>query len=168
MSFTEHNYTIRAFLAEEVAAYKAIRLEALRQEPGMFGSNYAREAVFTDAQWMERIMNPIATCLGLYYNDELIGITGIMLEPSHPGTAQMTQSYIRLAFRGKGLAKMLYKARLEWAKAKGVRRIVVGHRADNIPSNKTTRHFGFQFTHREPHEWPAGDREDILYYELKV
>jgi GNAT superfamily N-acetyltransferase len=163
---SENVYSIRAFLPEETGAYKTIRLEALLTEPGMFGSNYAREAAFTEEQWLARIINPDAACLGLYCNDELIGITGIMLDKEQQGTAQLTQSYIRKPFRGKGLSGILFETRLEWARERNLKRVEVGNRASNNAAIAANQRFGFRIIRRQPATWPDGGTEDILYYEL--
>jgi RimJ/RimL family protein N-acetyltransferase len=149
-------------------AYKAMRLEALQNEAGMFGSSYAREAAFTDAQWMERIVNPNSACLGLYYKNELAGITGIITDNEHTGLGHMVQSYIRKPHRGKGLSNILYQARLKWAREHNLNRIQVGHKASNIASKAASLRFGFKYTHSEPRTWPDSSVEDVLYYELKL
>ena len=161
-------YTIRCFLPEEVAAYKVMRLEALQTEPGMFGSNYAREAGFTDAQWLDRIINPKVACMGLYCDGELIGITGIITDTEQPELGHLVQSYIRKAYRGKGLTNILYKARIDWAQEHGIKRIEVGHRANNAPSIAATLKAGFKYKNSVSNTWPDGSTEDIVYYELAL
>jgi len=64
-------YSIRRFLPEDMELYKAIRLEALQLEAGIFGSNYAREASFTDQQWMERINGHNIDCLLLSFENKV-------------------------------------------------------------------------------------------------
>ncbi len=145
-----------------------MRLEALQNEAGMFGSTYAREAAFSDAQWMERIANPNSACLGLYYKNELIGITGIIRDHEQEDLGHMVQSYIRKAHRGKGLSTLFYKVRLDWAREHKLKRIQVGHKASNMASKAANQGFGFKYTHSEPRIWPDGSTEDILYYELEL
>ncbi|KAH8889517.1 hypothetical protein GQ53DRAFT_842827 [Thozetella sp. PMI_491] len=53
----------QASVAFYVAKYKPFRLQALQTDPSCFGSNYAREVAFTDEQWEQRILKPIATVL---------------------------------------------------------------------------------------------------------
>jgi hypothetical protein len=74
-------YSIRRFLPEDMELYKAIRLEALQLEAGMFGSNYAREASFTDQQWIERINGHNSDCFGLFYGDQHCGFKYVTREP---------------------------------------------------------------------------------------
>jgi ribosomal protein S18 acetylase RimI-like enzyme len=46
-------------MTEIVKRYKHIRLMGLQLSPSAFGSNYAREAAFTDDIWVRRITNPL-------------------------------------------------------------------------------------------------------------
>ena len=164
----EHNpYSIRPFTAVEVELYKAMRLEALELEAGMFGSNLARELSFSDEQWMDRITNPVSGCFGLFCGDELIGITGIIIDNKEkPGEAYMTQSYIRKAHRGKGLSRMLYEIRLQWAKEHGIKRLVIGHRENNLVSKAANQRYGFTYSRSESRTWGDGAVMDNLIYEL--
>ena len=164
----EISYSIRPFLPEEVEIYKAMRLEALQLEPGMFGNSHALEAAFTNEQWLARLTDPYRACFGLFFNGELIGITAIITEQEKPGEAYMTQSYIRKAHRGKGLSRLLYEARLAWAKEHDVKRLIIGHRRSNATSKAANQHYGFRYTHNESRTWPDGATEDMLYYVLDL
>jgi RimJ/RimL family protein N-acetyltransferase len=166
MQAVEPIYTIQRFTPANVEAYKAIRLEALQTEPGMYGNSYAMEAAFTDEQWMDRIMKPGQARFGLYAGDELIGLTGIIIEDEEKGDAYMTQSYIRQEHRGQKLSRLLYEARMAWARANGIRRLIISHKATNYASKAANQRFGFCYTHSESRTWPDGSTEDNLFYEL--
>ncbi len=160
-------YTIRPFTVKDTMAYKAVRLEALQREPGMFCSSYATEAAFTDEQWQGRIMGSNQSRFGLYYGEELIGITGIIIEDAAREEAYLTHSYIRKEHRGKGLSRLLYEARIAWAKERGIKRLLISHRASNTASMKANQKFGFRYTHKSSQTWPPdGTVEDLLHYEL--
>ncbi len=161
-------YTIRQLQLSDLAVYKAMRLEALATEPGFFGNSYGTEAVYTNDIWEERLTNPLKACFGLYYNDELIGITAVLATPEAPTVGYMTQSYIRKAHRGKGLSAMLYDARIAWAKAQGIKTLTIGHRLSNVTSKKANQHYGFVYTHSESRIWPDGATEDMVNYALKL
>jgi len=162
------HYTIRVFSLKDVQLYKNIRLEALQSEPSFFGSNYAREAAFTEEEWLSRINNNSSACFGLFYNEELIGLTGIYIDPDNAALGQLAQSYIRKEFRGKGLSALLYDARIAWARDRGLNSLQVGHRENNIASKRANQHHGFKYTHREAVNWPGGSTGDILYYLLEL
>ncbi|HTH81295.1 MAG TPA: GNAT family N-acetyltransferase [Mucilaginibacter sp.] len=164
----DHQYTIRGFLPEEVKQYKTIRLESLQLEAAVFGSNYAREAAFTAEQWLMRIAQPNSDCFGLYCDGELIGLTGIVIDKADPTLGHMTQSYIREAYRGRGLSRLLYDTRLAWAKQHQLQTLRIGHRESNTVSKAANQRYGFKFSYREPCTWPDGTDEDILYYDLQL
>lgn len=159
-------YTIRRFVTADVDAYKLIRLEALQTEAGMFGRSYIEEAAYTDEVWVNRVNNPDGACFGLYCDNELIGLTGIIKEDKDLNEAYMTQSYIRKQHRGRHLSRMLYEARLKWAKEHNIERLIIGHRASNLASKAANQHYGFKYTHNTERTWSDGSTEDMLYYEL--
>ncbi len=160
------NYTIIPFTIADKEAYKQIRLESLLKEPAVFGSNYAREAAFEEAEWGNRLLNPDAASFGLYRGSTLIGTTGILI--IEPGVALLIASYIRAAYRGKGLSALLYEARIAWAKAKGIKSIIVSHRKSNTASRAANQHFHFQYTHEEMTTWPDGQQEENVFYRLEL
>lgn len=160
------NYGIRHFDAPEWPAYKAMRLEALQSEPAFYGSTYAAEAQRTDEDWEQLISNPRAASFGLYHGNELVGITGIVALRDEPMHAKLVASFIREAHRRKGLSSLLYEARIHWARDRRFEKLIVSHRASNVASKRANQHFGFQYTHTEPCEWPDGNTEDHVFYEL--
>jgi RimJ/RimL family protein N-acetyltransferase len=161
------SFSIRRFLPEDVSAYRAIRLEALQMEPGMFGNSHATESSYEDRVWQARLENPLVACFGLYHAKTLIGLTSIVSDEEKPGEAYMTQSYIRKAYRGRGLSRMLYEARFAWAKEQGIQRFIIGHRESNLVSKAANQRYGFKYTHRVARVWPDGAAEDMLYYMLE-
>ena len=62
--FIDENYEITRrmpFLEQistnNVLAFKTVRLWALQDSPGAFGSTFARESQFPDAEWLRRAAN---------------------------------------------------------------------------------------------------------------
>lgn len=163
------NYHIRQFAPEESDIYKTIRLEALQLEPGMFSNSYVLEAAFPDENWIRSLSDPDMARFGLYSDDELIGLTSIVINKEDKDEAYMTQSYIRKAHRGKGLSGILYEARIAWAKQHNVKRLHIGHRESNIASKAANQKFGFIYKYRESRNWPPDSvQEDMLFYELHL
>jgi RimJ/RimL family protein N-acetyltransferase len=165
----DSSYTIRRLFHEDVEIYKAMRLEALQLEAGVFGSSYSRENVFTNEQWLSRLTGQNTAFFGLFYQQELIGITGIVIDWDDKELAHMVQSYIRKAHRGRGLSRLYYDARLQWARNyPGLKIVRTGHRESNITSKAANQHYDFKFAYRESTDWPDGTTEDVLYYDLKL
>lgn len=145
---------------------KAIRLEALQTDPGVYGSTYARESGYDEAAWRAWIASP-GRCMFLLLEEEApVGLTGVITDRDDPTTAVCVASYLKPAYRGQKLSRIFYQARIDWARGRGYRRLVVGHRASNTASMRANQAFGFQETHREPHTWPDGTSEPEVLYEL--
>ena len=159
-------YHIRQLGIGDKEAYKNVRLEALAVEPTVFCSNYKREAAFEEAEWLIRLDGTNSASFGLYYGNLLIGITGIII--SQPGEGTLVASYIRKEHRGKGLSAMLYQARLDWARSRHLKQIIVSHRKSNLASQRANQHFGFRYTHEEVILWPDGIEESNVYYCLEL
>ncbi|KAI1843404.1 hypothetical protein JX265_006230 [Neoarthrinium moseri] len=120
--------------------YKPFRLNALKQDPGAFGSTYEREIAFNDDHWRKRLYNPLAktfVVVGLYDGRVLSAATlwGPMPESkliSSPSPAAATTSDVvdgtrePLSFqitavwtcpeaRGRGLGRTVVKAAIAQA-----------------------------------------------------
>lgn len=145
---------------------KAIRLEALQTETGVYGSSYAREAAFDEPTWRAWSAGPRKAIFLLYDDETLVGVTGVMAHWDDPTAALCIASYLRASYRGRKLSRVFYQARIEWARAQGFTRLLVGHRASNLPSMHANQAFGFRETHREPHTWHDGTEEPEVHYEL--
>jgi RimJ/RimL family protein N-acetyltransferase len=169
MDSTEKDkYILRRLLPAQWADYKSIRLEALQTNPEMFGSNYAREAAYIDSDWISFLENESRAIFGLYHDKSLVGLSAVTIDKNDETSAVLYASFIRLAHRGKGLSKLFYEARIEWARQKGCKSIVVSHRSGNLSSKAANQKFGFQYTHTEEVSWPDGQRADEVMYVLKL
>jgi len=166
---SEFGYTIRRFTPADVHIYKAIRLEALQTEPGMFGNSYDMEAAMPSSAWQERVIDRGAARFGLYHGNELVGTASVVVvNKDIPYEGYMTQSYIKRSYRGMGLSQMLYDARIRWAREHGITQLIIGHRRINEASRRANQRNGFIYTHSEPKLWPDGATDDMLYYKLML
>lgn len=165
---TKDNYTLRRLLPVEWKEYKSIRLEALQTNPDMFGSNYLKEAAYSQNEWVALLENDARAIFALYDNDLLIGLTGVALKKEDTTTAILFASFIKKQYRGKGLSELFYQARIDWALYKKCKSIVVSHRAGNDISKAANQRFGFIYTHSENVTWPDGISADELMYSLQL
>lgn len=157
------SFKILPLTLENLDEYKAIRLQALQTDPGVFRRSYKEEAAMPDEFWSQRLTNPKGTIFGLFNDAELIGITAILIEPE--GHGYMTHSYILPEYRGQNLSKIFFEKRIEWVQEKGLKRIVVNHRKNNLASKAAILKSGFIYTHSEKIQWPDGSFEEVIYYE---
>jgi len=105
----------------------------------------------------------------LFDEKKLIGITATFTWRGDKtgATALLAMSYIDPGYRGRGLSRMLYEARLNWIAAQPqFRKVIVGHRASNEASRRANQRFGFVKIDRAARTWPDGAVEDEITYEL--
>lgn len=164
----KENYVLQQLDATQWQNYKKIRLEALRTKPGVFGSNYQKEAAYTQQEWVDLLDNQNCIMFGLYEQGNIVGITGAVLDRDDLSNAILIASFIQEPHRGKGLSKLFYQARIAWARQKQCVQITVSHRAGNESSKAANQAFNFSYSHAQEVEWPDGTTAAELIYVLKL
>lgn len=90
--------------------YRAIRLAALRAEPGAFGSTYEVEAARGLDHCMERLAS--TAVFGAYRDGEIVGMAGLQREPGprerHKGV--LWGVFVEARVRGLGIGRLLLDA----------------------------------------------------------
>ena len=168
---TENKIAIRQLGAEDWEIYRDLRLHALKTEPGVFSSNYARESAFTKDEWVERIAVGGKAAFGLFDDRNLVGITGIVRMDGIEDAPEvvLVASYILPEYRGRGLSRYFYEARLNWAASQGnIKTVIVSHRESNDASRRANQAFGFVKTGVEMKTWPDGIQENQVCYALDI
>jgi RimJ/RimL family protein N-acetyltransferase len=163
------NFSIRQLTADDWRAFEQVRLKALETDPMVFGSSYAKESQFTETDWRSRLEADDSAVFMLFADETPIGITGVSVFSDDPTgkTAILWGSWLEPQFRGKGLSELIYKARIDWAKARPtVERIIVSHRASNVSSKFANQKHGFTYTRTHEKVWTDGATEDEVCYEL--
>jgi len=163
--------TIRALDSTEWAVFRDFRLQALKAAPGVFGSSYETEATRTSEEWRDTVTGPGHQVFGLFDGEHLIGITAAFTWREDPSgeTALLAMSFILPEYRGRGLSRLLYEARLDWIRKHAqFKRAVVFHRQSNEASRRANERHGFRPTGRAPHAWPDGATEDEIFCELRI
>src|SRR4051794_6472184 len=116
------DYRIRGGQPDDWAAYRDIRLRMLQETPDAYGSSYAREAAFAEAEWRSRVTQPM---LFLAINDigEVVGTaTGL---PAADSTVEIVAMYVAPEARGQGCAGRLLDAVAAAARRHGADRLVL-------------------------------------------
>jgi len=132
-----------------VAQFKAIRLRALLDSPGAFGSTYAWESQLTNAGWMERIgrWNGV-TGIGYLAMDEgtSCGIAGCLLHEDNPTGAQLISMWIAPSHRQLGVGRLLVEEVISWAGSRGAKHLQVTVTGRNESAIRFYKRLGFAFT----------------------
>ena len=163
--------SIERLIENQWQELRDVRLKALQADPSVFDSNYERESAMTDADWKSWLQTNDTAIFILYEDATPIGMTAISVDRDDPTKkrAILWGSWLERLARGKGVSKMMYEARLAWAKEHPtIETIVVSHRASNLSSKQANQRHGFVFTHTMEKLWPDGTRDDNLFYTLDV
>ncbi len=162
--------TARPLERSEWTAFRDMRLLSLKTDPGAFSGSYESWAAKTPAEWQDFIDGPGRKVIGLFDGVRLVGISGVVASRSDRTgkTAMLVMAFIALQYRGRGLAKQLYDARMDWVRAAGFTKVVVSHRESDEASRRANERHGFRVTKSLPRKWADGAEEDEVFHELRI
>ena|SRR6218665_3815974 len=164
--------TCRQLTESDWSLLRQVRLHALKNDPAVFGSTYSKESGYDEAKWRSWIANPDYGIWILQDGEMPIGMTGIGMDRDDPArqSCYIWGSWIEPAYRGRGLADLLYECRLEWARNHPtVTQVLASCRASNRASFRANQRHGFVHTHTVADApWPDGGVEDKPYFKLAL
>ncbi|WP_149537985.1 GNAT family N-acetyltransferase [Siccirubricoccus phaeus] len=137
---------IRILGPEDAAAFRALRIEALRRHPEAFGAS-AEDAETLDAAAFARMLprQPPDAIFGGFLGGALAGMAGFFIHrpPKVRHKGAIWGVYVRAEARGQGMALRLMQAAIAQARAAGVQRLLltVGHA--NAPARRLYDRLGF-------------------------
>lgn len=101
---------------EDWPILRDIRLEALRNAPDAFGSSYAEEVPFQQADWLRRISgrSTFFAYVPEISSVEPAGLAGGY--PEQPGVIELVSMWVRPQARGHRVGEALVTAVADWAK----------------------------------------------------
>jgi RimJ/RimL family protein N-acetyltransferase len=139
--------TIRRLNRNDAEAFRALRLEALRDSPTAFGSSHHEEAD-RPLDWFAAELAPDAARLmfGALLDDRLVGIVGVAPEPAakERHRAVIRSMFVVPAARGRGVAAALLRHALAVADAlPGVWQVILTVTAGNEAAIRLYRAHGF-------------------------
>ncbi len=108
---------VRRLRADDWAAYRNLRLRALRTDPIAFGSSYAQEAAFPEQVWKERATagansSSQSTWVGEAPEGNLVGSITVVRTEASFGVFGM---WVEPGHRAQGLGRVLLRTALRWA-----------------------------------------------------
>lgn len=137
---------IRPLFENDWQDLQKIRLEALLKHPDFFSPS-RDETLFSEADWKMRILNPNGCIFGIYNQNEIVGITGIVIDKDNSEVAHFVMSYTKNNFRGMNLSALLYSVRIDWAKQQQkIKVLTLDVNESNIPSQSACKKYGFKNT----------------------
>lgn len=138
----EASVTIRRLGGDDVAVFRQIRLEALREAPGAFASTAADWEALPEEEWRRRLQAPVFVA---FRHGEPVGIMGLMRQGSskmaHRATIVMV--YVRQELRGSGVASRLLDALVAHASEQGIRQLELAVSVEEPAAMRFYRNHGF-------------------------
>ena len=152
---------------------RALRLHALGTEPGVFSATFAEASTREESWWRKLASNLLGgqQLFGLFNDELLIGITAAFTYGGDQTgrTAILAMSYLLPEYRGQGLSRLFYEARIRWVRSNPNFEVIrVSHRRSNERSRRANQRHGFIEVESLPAIWPDGTAEDEVVYELSV
>lgn len=160
---------VRKLAPQDWPLYKYIRLEALRLHQDVYGTSYKEMCDRPDAEWKNILLKNDSAFFGLFDGANIVGLGGIFTQDTNTRTGMLIAGYIREAYRGRNLSRLLYQARIDWAQESGLfDRLVIGHREGNEASRRANQAFGFQPIGVIDYVFGNGETAKDHQYELRI
>jgi GNAT superfamily N-acetyltransferase len=148
---------VRAVSPDDWETMRDVRLAALSEAPGAFGSSYAREAEFTEERWRGRISERSVTFFALPGPADSgapgpgtpVGLAGVFVEDGAP---ELVSMWVAPSARGLGAGQALVEAAASWARGRGYPELSLWVTESNAPARQLYERCGFSAT---------GDRQPL-------
>jgi len=139
------SYLVRALEVADAAAYRRVRLDALRLHPDAFGAAYEDEVALDPAEFAQRLTAVGFTRYGGFAGDDLVGLAGLQLRTGAKEChkARLFSMYVDAKHRGGGLAQRLIEAVIAGAREAGALVVQLSVAAGNPPAQRLYRRMGF-------------------------
>ncbi len=135
--------------ADDWQAYRDLRLRALKEDAGAFGSTYAESAILPEGRWRSRLLDAQkGERSWLFFAREggkLVGMIGAFIDDGSPGTATIVSVYVPAEERGKGTSSRLMERVLrELSTNASLKLATLAVNKRQLPAIGLYRKFGFQ------------------------
>jgi GNAT superfamily N-acetyltransferase len=136
------SHAVRELGGDDWPTWREIRLRALADSPGAFGSTYAREVAFTEQDWRRRLSGD---GVGVLVEDDgvPVGMGGGF--PDLPGFLHVVAMWVDPAHRGRGVGHAVLRGVDAWARPRGLR-LHLDVNTTNAAARRSYEQFGFVLT----------------------
>lgn len=139
---------IRPLGPADAAAYRALRLRSLREDPTAFAASVEEEEALPASAFLERVTGlPDRAQFGAFDGDTLVGMLGLIREPKAKlrHKANLVGVYVAHEARRRGVAGQLVAEAMRHAfEVMRVRQVNLGVHAGNRPAIALYRRAGFE------------------------
>lgn len=156
---------VRPALPDELERLKEVRLRALLDSPGAFGSRYDDEADRDPASWLPWVAEG-ATFVG-EDGEDWHGLVAVFSEQDDPSACHIISMWVSPSRRRAGLGRDLIDAAVRWAIDRGADKVTLGVVEDNDSAVRLYTNAGFRPNgSREPHR--SNPSKTIVFMELSL
>lgn len=151
---TETDFTTRHTKPADLQVFRELRLEALKNHPSAFGSDYEETLLQPQSYWEKRLTFQAGE-QALFFSEhrgQPMGMAGIVLNNSKKNhhSATIISVYVKPEWRGRRIAETLIHTCLGWAAEHGAVIVKLAVVADNLPAIRTYERCGFRIYGTEP------------------
>ena len=140
--------SIRRLVTDDAEAYREVRLAALRDAPGAFGSTYEREAGLGPDNWTSRLENRSRAVFVAEEDGEILGLAVGAPDDEDAGAGFLLSMWVDPRGRGRGHGDALVQAVVLWLMEAGYGLIRLHVTDGNNPAAGLYRRNGFIFSGR--------------------
>ncbi len=146
---------IRPAQEEDAGNYRALRLEALQNNPTAFSADYDTALARPMSYWSERLKHTTDDAPLTYFAvhaQQLIG-TATIVRGNSPKTkhgGDLVGMYVQADWRGLGIADALVTACVDWARSQGILLVKLAVVTTNTRAIRAYARFGFTIYGIEP------------------
>ncbi len=161
----------RRLVPADWSTLRALRLLALRTEPGVFSGSAAAAEAQPPAWWEALTTGTPHQAFGAFAGSDMVGLITAFTWADDPtgGTAFIGMLFVTQGFRGQGIAHRLFEVAMAWLRTqRRFTRAMVGHRASNIASMRAILRQGFVEVRRRRRLWPDGVEDEEVEYVLDL
>jgi ribosomal protein S18 acetylase RimI-like enzyme len=166
MGDVPHKIVLKPITLADVASFKTTRLRALQDTPLAFGSTYAKELQFSDADWQKRVDQWNSGTSSAYLawdGSSPCGIAGCHLRPGDPTTAHLISMWVAPTYRRRGVGQLLVNRIIDWARLRNAHALSLMVTSSNDPAIRFYHQFGFAKTGRTE---PYPNDPSLVEYEM--
>ena len=152
---------LRLLAPTDWAAFREIRLAALRDAPEAFGSTAAEAQMLEEHEWRRRLEQ--RTVFMAEAANQRVGLVA-GIGGDQPGEAELVSMWVAPAWRGRGVGDRLVEAVLGWAAREGFTRVRLWVAKGNTPAERLYARHGFDATGRS--QPMGGEKFALLEFEM--
>ncbi|TFC42510.1 GNAT family N-acetyltransferase [Cryobacterium sp. TMT1-21] len=157
-----------AVSADDWRAWRSVRIAALTDAPGAFGSRLQDWADAPDGRWRERLSIPGSINLLAVDVD---GSAPVGMATGTPATdrgsrAELISMWVDPAVRSRGVATALITAIARWAASTGAATLALSVRPNNVEARRAYERNGFTVSDELGDLLPGGQRELVMLRDL--